>query len=651
MIAVSNDFKNAMKQPVKEIDAYINGGNEHIQSADDLISYKISCDTNMCKTAMKKLEAKILGDHDLLGKWVNVGFGVRLEDNSFDYLDFGSFQITEITTSKDTDVTQVVGYDKMISTMVPYTPLEVTYPIGLYDYTVALCRVCGLDVANNSFVNNDWQITQDLWENINGITYRDILVQIAQATASTCIIDSNNKVCFKYINPTGEELTYDNMIKLKLEPMYGEINSVVLSRTPQEDNIYLKDDASIELNGLTEVKIENNEIVDKDRDNAITPIYNTLHSIYYYPFETTTEGLGWYEIGDSFNVINELNTPFKCVLFNYSITIDGGIREILKATADTKTQTQYQYATPMGKRIKNTEIITNKQQQYIDALVYDMYNEDGTINESFTQVHQDINNIVQSVQNSGGSNLLKNSVMFAYDTDGIPSEWTVSGNGTLNIQASAEAMNNGSLSGNVFILNDKTVKQRVYVKANNSSSEPVYYTFSTRIKKNTTGSCYVKIYNDTEEYRIDVPSGESAYYKPYEIKKMLPTSNYYDVEFYGSTDSDATFTDNMFATGEYKSQWQQANGEIMNTQVNINLDGVLVKSSIYAGDYTVMSPLEFAGYSQVNGITTKVFTINRDTTEVEKLKSKQGITMAPLKIVPVTTGNLLGWAFVPSTED
>ena len=651
MIAVSNDFKNAMKQPVKEIDAYINGGNEHIQSADDLISYKISCDTNMCKTAMKKLEAKILGDHDLLGKWVNVGFGVRLEDNSFDYLDFGSFQITEITTSKDTDVTQVVGYDKMISTMVPYTPLEVTYPIGLYDYTVALCRVCGLDVANNSFVNNDWQITQDLWENINGITYRDILVQIAQATASTCIIDSNNKVCFKYINPTGEELTYDNMIKLKLEPMYGEINSVVLSRTPQEDNIYLKDDASIELNGLTEVKIENNEIVDKDRDNAITPIYNTLHGIYYYPFETTTEGLGWYEIGDSFNVINELNTPFKCVLFNYSITIDGGIREILKATADTKTQTQYQYATPMGKRIKNTEIITNKQQQYIDALVYDMYNEDGTINESFTQVHQDINNIVQSVQNSGGSNLLKNSVMFAYDTDGIPSEWTVSGNGTLNIQASAEAMNNGSLSGNVFILNDKTVKQRVYVKANNSSSEPVYYTFSTRIKKNTTGSCYVKIYNDTEEYRIDVPSGESAYYKPYEIKKMLPTSNYYDVEFYGSTDSDATFTDNMFATGEYKSQWQQANGEIMNTQVNINLDGVLVKSSIYAGDYTVMSPLEFAGYSQVNGITTKVFTINRDTTEVEKLKSKQGITMAPLKIVPVTTGNLLGWAFVPSTED
>ena len=640
-----------MKQPIKELDAYINTENESIKSADDLISFKVSCDTGMCKTAMKKLEAKIIGEHDLLGKWVNVGFGVRLEDRTFEYLDYGSFLITEITTTKDTGVTQVVGYDKMISAMTEYTPLEVTYPIGLYDYTVALCRVIGLEVANPSFINNNWQITEDLWANISGITYRDILVQIAQATGSTCIIDSNNNICFKYITPTGEELTYDNMIKWKLEPIYGEINSVVLSRTPQEDNIYMKDDASIEVNGLTEFKIENNEIVDKNRDLAIIPIYNILRGIYYYPFETTTEGLGWYEIGDSFNVINDLGTAYKCVLFNFSITIDGGIKEILKTTAETKTQTQYQYATPMGKRVKNTEIIVNKQEQYIEQLVTDMYNEEGMVHENFTRVYQDIDNIVNAVQHTGGNNLLKNSVMFAYDTEGNPNEWTVSGSGTLLIQASAEAMSNGSLSGHTFTLNNKTVSQRVYVKANDGSSEPTYYTFSTKIKKNTTGSCYVKIYNNNEEYVISIPSGESAFYKEYELKALLPTNNYYDIEFYGSADSDATFTDNMFATGEYKTQWQQASGEIMNTQVNINLDGVLVKSSVYAGDYTIMSPLEFAGYSNINGVVTKVFTINKDTTEVEKLKAKNGITMSPIKIVPVTTGSLLGWAFVPSTED
>ena len=160
----------------------------------------------------------------------------------------------------------------------------------------------------------------------------------------------------------------------------------------------------------------------------------------------------------------------------------------------------------------------------------------------------------------------------------------------------------------------------------------------------------MRIFNNNEEYRIDIPSGESAFYKEYLLQALLPTNSYYDIEFYGSADSDATFTDNMFATGEYKTQWQQASGEIMNTQVNINVDGVLVKSSVYAGNYTIMSPLEFAGYSNKNGTITKVFTLNDDTTEVDKLKATNGMTMIPIKIVPVLTGSLIGWAFVPSTE-
>jgi hypothetical protein len=88
----------------------------------------------------------------------------------------------------------------------------------------------------------------------------------------------------------------------------------------------------------------------------------------------------------------------------------------------------------------------------------------------------------------------------------------------------------------------------------------------------------------------------------------------------------------------------------MNTQVNINVDGVLVKSSIYEGDYTVMSPLEFAGYSNINGTITKVFTINKDTTKVTKLEAEKEIKMPPIKIVPVTEGEIQGWAFVPISD-
>ena len=916
MISVSNNFKTAMKEPVKELDAYIMLDEEtKITSADDLIQIKVSCEGGLCKTTMAKLEAKLIGDHDLLGKWVHVGYGVRLSDGTFEYLDYGSFLITQITTVKDTGITTIVGYDQMIKTMIKYNKLSVSYPISLFDYTKKLCELCGLELgntcfginmydkskttkgrvsgdnsgniyvdslykvsdyipvepltkytANYQFANlynrigyydenkkcfsnnsgnwlnyfttpentkyvrfgkkneeiddfmlvkgdtlpdsyvkynsmNDWQITKELWENIDGITYRDIFTQIAQVTGTVCIIGNDNKIYFKTIYDTKETLTYENMKTLKLEPKYGEINSVVLSRTPQEDNVYMRDEDSIKTNGLTEFKIENNEIVDKDRENAMQPIYDALHGISFYPFETNTEGLGWYEIGDKleidkdtdsnllniynvdrignnvkidkndfitisydnsqgsstvyinhftknlnlktntkYNIIvevkevvgtgvlysNSINgsqgqfkssasyefsnlksgiktvirttretfnnityglrsyvafrsgesgsitfrlsvlednyvdennfvylpynaNKYNCIILNKSITIDGGIKEILKASAETKTQTQYQYASTINKRLSNTEIIVNKQEKNITQLVSDMYDENGVVQENFTKVYQDITNIINSVQNSGGSNLLKNSVMFAYDNNNLPNDWTASGEGTLTISSSPEALINGSLSGHAFTLSNKKVLQRVNVKMDSSSdSEKTYYTFSTKIKKDITGTCYVRLYNANEEHKIELKEGESSFYGDYEIKALLPKDSYYNIEFYGSADSNATFTDNMFAIGEYKTQWSQSSGEIMNTQVNINVDGVLVKSSVYAGDYTIMSPLEFAGYSNINGTITKVFTLNKDRTYVKKLDAEDEINMMPIKIVPITSGDLQGWAFVPS---
>lgn len=368
MINVSNNFKKAMQEPVKELKAYIKTENNiYIKSSDDLISFSISGEGNIGKTTMRKLEAKYIGEHNLLGKSIFVAFGVKTGEETYEYIDYGTFIVTEIETSKDTDTTSIVGYDLMINTMKNYN-VNIEYPITLIDYANIICGLCGLELINNTFVHNNWVIDTELYKNIDGITYRDVLEEIAKATASTCII-KNDKVYFKYIENTGEELTYANMFKLKLEPMYGEINSVVLSRTPQEDNIYMQDDQSIIDNGLTEFKIENNQIIDKDRDNAMLPIFNALHGISYYPFETDTEGLGWYEIGDRFDIINDTNDSFSCVLFNFSVTVDGGIKEKLYTKEPTKTQTQYQYASKVEKRLKNTEIIVDKQNQKITSIV------------------------------------------------------------------------------------------------------------------------------------------------------------------------------------------------------------------------------------------------------------------------------------------
>lgn len=647
MIFVSDDFKTAMKQPVKELQAFLECGDKNIRDADDLISFKVSGEGGLCKTVMRKFEAKYLGEHNLLGQWASAGFGVKLSSGAYEYLNYGSFLVNELTFTKDTGVTSIVAYDKMINTMKPYEKLDISYPVELFTYTQKLCEACGLELGNTSFeVNGSWSIESDLWENISDITYRDIFTQIAQATASVCMVGNDDKIYFKPITSTGEKLTYDNMFKLKVENKYGEINSVVLSRAPQEDNVFLKDDISIQENGLTEFRIENNEILDKNRKTAIIPIFNALKGVSYYPFETTTEGLGWYEIGDSFNIENDTGDVLNTTLFNFSITVDGSLKETLKASAETQTQTQYQYATSIAKSVKKVELIVDKQNDEISSLIYDMREDGGIVNDNYSQLKQRIDSIELGVQNSGGSNLIKNSVMFACN-NGAPTDWELSEGGTLTIKTDTEALGYGGLSGHSFSLKGKTAKQRIGVNVGEKS----YYTFSTKIKKGDVGSCYVKLYNSMEEHIIKLPSGEEANYEDYEIKGISPKANYFDLEFYASADSDTLFTDSMLVVGEYKKQWSQAGGEIMNTKVNVNVNGLLVKSSIYQGDYTIMTPLEFAGYSNINGTMTRVFTLNKDVTEVKKLKVEDEIKMSTIKVIPVNEGDLIGWAFVPTSQE
>ncbi len=256
----------------------------------------------------------------------------------------------------------------------------------------------------------------------------------------------------------------------------------------------------------------------------------------------------------------------------------------------------------------------------------------------------DIEGFKFDVQHSGGSNLILNSVGFA----GFQN-WEYEGN-VAHI-SNAELTLNGSQSGGAFILNEGKIKQKITVKADEESipqSQKTYYTFSTMIKKGLQGTCYFKIYNDVEEYIVELKENEESQYKEYQIKGLLPQQSFYYVEIYGSENSNSTFTDNMCNIGVIKTPYQQAYGEILNTQVNITTNGVIVKSNVYEGSYTVMSPLEFSGYARVGEDIARVFSLNGDTTEVEKLKAKTQISMNPIKVVSLKNGTNEGWAFVPS---
>jgi hypothetical protein len=321
------------------------------------------------------------------------------------------------------------------------------------------------------------------------------------------------------------------------------------------------------------------------------------------------------------------------------------MKEILKGIAPNETQTNYALAGGITKTIYNTEIKVDKQGQTIESIVEEQNTLENQVNENYTTITQSISNVITSVQNSGGNNLIRNSAMYSLDDSGSPLSWTLSGAGTITIAPSAEAAVNGSLSRQNISLKNKTISQIIEVKADNSSiTQKTYYSFSCKIKKTAVGECLVRITDGTESgiWEIELSNGDESFYDEYSLEGMLPNSSNLTVSVYGSNDSEFSITDMMLAVGDYKSQWTQANGEFANMQVTIDNNGVTIRSNTLSGTYTKQTPQEVSTYSN----NTLTATINDDGISAPKARFRNEINMSPIKIVPQSDG----WAFVRSMD-
>lgn len=396
-------------------------------------------------------------------------------------------------------------------------------------------------------------------------------------------------------------------------------------------------------NGSETIKITNNEILDDDRQELITPLFNSLvkpKNIKMSEIEVSTEGHGIYEVGDVIKCEVGGNS-YNLFVNEIKLDITGGLKETLVCHVPKFTETNFLTAGGIVKTLYNTEIKTDKQQQEITAIVSKQEATDKDNQTQFTQLHQDIHNITQTVQTIGGGNLIKNSVGYGKDDSGKISEWTYDkDHTTITSSVSQNSVALGALSGyQLNLSNGDKMSQRIAV----SSGQP--HTISFKAFKKATGGGVITIKNDLGSKEIPLKEQEELNWDE-QVLTFTPTMSWMDVEIKANANSSISITDLMLAGGDSKQPWRQASGEIYNTQVSVDARGMQVRSSVYDGDYVEITPIEFVGYSSVSGKKKRVFSLNRDITEVEKLNARTQIQMPPMKIVPIDTDNYSGWAFV-----
>ena len=326
------------------------------------------------------------------------------------------------------------------------------------------------------------------------------------------------------------------------------------------------------------------------------------------------------------------------------LELGNGIKETIKGVAPTATQTDYARAGGITKIIYNTEIKVDKQKQEIESVVSKQTQVDQKLNEEFTKVTQNIKNVVTTIQTTGGDNLIKNSVGYAKNQDGTLVEWVKNNVGSVKSYTSPESRSYGAISGNVIELKKgASITQRLNV----ASSGKIPYSLSFKCKKGAIGTATVKLSNTIDSFVITIPENKEIIWQSYDLTNLDPSMNYLDITVSTSSNCEQfLITDLMVNMGDQSVPWVQANGEILNTQVAVNDQGMMVSSSVYSGDYVKITPLGMSGHSNVTGTDEEVFKLNRDVTETSKLSARKEINMNPIKIVPVKDGDKAGWNFV-----
>lgn len=425
MISVSNDYKSAITKP-RTIDGKVIIGNTTLTSSQ-LNQIRRTFNTTLFKTVVKQVEL----DSNVAiqkGDTINPQIGL-LVNGSFEYVSLGSYKsINEPILNKDTKSYQMLAYDKIVECMVAYglAQSDITFPCSVRELFVAIFTKLGWPTSGipNTFVNSTSQIEEDVYSNLN-MTYRDVLDELCTISC-LFLVDKGNPTLIQMTNTNetiNEQFMKSTNVQIKERVFF---NSLVFSRASGSDNIFRKDDESIEENGLHEFKVSDLQILSLNwRNNFIDAMWNYLQTFEYYSYEIDTYGITFLEPIDKFT-LSTFNETYATLLLNSDLIIADGISEKIFADKPIETETEYKYADTTDKKINQTYLVVDKQNQQISAVVSSVGEVEETVSQIQTNTYTKTE--IQRIANGTGVDGVKvttvENISGTFDIDGMHYEKT-----------------------------------------------------------------------------------------------------------------------------------------------------------------------------------------------------------------------------------
>lgn len=379
-------------------------------------------------------------------------FGVKAPGESdFNYKDYGTYIIKTSKYDDDSATLNLECYDLMLQSMIPYDiTLDYSARVTVKDLLDAICHRLGWAIGYTTFTNSGVVIDGEKFD--TSYTFRDVLDQIAQVAAGV-IAFKGDALCVLYPTSSGEIIDASNLRSLTVGEKYGPINSVVLSRTPQEDNIYSNDTASISQNGLTEIKFENNQIMDSQREAFIGGIFEQLNGLQFYLYELQSFGIGYLDLCDIFTLETLDGKQYETIMLSNEMQITQSLAENSSVEAPEVTETDYTISSTDDRILNKTILKVDKQAQEITALVSKTEKVEGDIDGLAKQV----THMAEVMIDSDSVDIKISKAVGEIDSIETSTGYTFDENG-MNISKSGEEMKNRLDNTGMFVTrNDEEI--------------------------------------------------------------------------------------------------------------------------------------------------------------------------------------------------
>ena len=393
-------FKNNINRFGRELDSKITYtlNNEEIElGPEELNSVSPHYEGATLKSVMKQLD--IDSNVEIpVGTILNYKFGVKVRDknvldyrDNYDYIEYGNYIVYSVEKQEDTNSYNIVCYDKMLYAMKEYENSDITFPLVVDSYIMKICNKIGVQyqIPSSTYPNYDKMITDEYFLDNEGrsmgYTFRDVLDQLAEVTASTICINKYDKLELRYIDDTEDTIGEDYLkdVNVKFGKKFGPVNTIILSRGGDGDKISLSNPVDLPDSQKIAIQITDNQIMNgNDRDTYMSAILNKLYGLEYYINDYSSTGICYYDLCDMYNISIDGNT-YSCIMLNDEVNITQGLEENVYTEMPDESEQEYKYMNSTDRGITQANIIAKKNE--------------ATITE-YTQKLDETNNRLNSVE-------------------------------------------------------------------------------------------------------------------------------------------------------------------------------------------------------------------------------------------------------------